>query len=440
MSKPMSWLPLALSVLILILLGQNLLNTFSLQAKLSSLQVDIHAIEDATKGHTADPLAGDLAAKLDQHLKEHDTLRGKINALTQEHEALHQKLVRHSDDIKQKLDDQADTTEKISAKLDGHANNHEEMNNKLEAHAVQHDEMAGKLAEAHSSLAAKIEDQSKGLHAKLDAQKDVATYDLPGGNHLTAPWKVNGTTVYMDDKYLFRLDAEGHIRFHAPGINHVQIHVGSGNATNILPLLETNKSLFIFAVSPMTPREHLARSPRFALIPAGVHHTPQYQKWKGKQYPVIRLEQLIQLIAPTISVEVIKIYEGHDHMDILSTGHFITQLPRIIMQLQDLPMDHPAKRPHVQNTTAAIRKMKQKGIHALCCRCLQADTWDLECYFARRSFMNMTSDWPKDVMQISHEVPEGCHNPVDKHTNQVLAPAQWKKVWSVPMCKANLPH
>ena len=54
------------------------------------------------------------------------------------------------------------------------------------------------------------------------------------------------------------------------------------------------------------------------------------------------------------------------------------------MQLQDLPTGHPAKRPHVSNTTMAIHKMRQKGLHALCCKCLQADTWDLECYFARR--------------------------------------------------------
>jgi|Transcript_19934 hypothetical protein len=434
----MKWVPIIIGALGVLLLTENLLSTFSLQRGIDDLRAEVRAMQ-SSKGAGDGNVPDRLESKLGQHMEMHNALQSEVAAMQEDQKALHSLVVHNTKQMKEKLEEQVDVNEKISAKLDDHADAHKDMNAKLEAHATQHHEMTDKIVEAKESLSTKIEDHSKGLHAKLDAQKEIVTYELPGGMHLTTPWRVNGSMVYLDERYLFRIDGDGHVRFRAPGIDHVQIHVGSGNASRIEPLLESNKTLFIFAVSPFTPRESLAKSGRFVLIPSGVLHTPGYQKFKGKAYPVIRLEQLLQLINPSISVEVVKIYEGHDHFDMLSTGHFISQLPRVIMQLQDLPTGHPAKRPHVSNTTMAIHKMRQKGLHALCCKCLQADTWDLECYFARRGFTNITLEWPQDILSVSEpHTPDACHNPYDKQTNQALPASSWRKVWSVPMCRQSL--
>eukprot|EP00667_Euglena_gracilis_P010198 EG_transcript_10376 len=431
MSRGPSWGALVLAALGLVLLVQTLFSTHALQAHLDDLHAELREVRE---GKAANP-SGRLEARLADFLQVSKELQSYVLDLKKEQEALHSTVKFHTKRIKDKLDEQVDANARIQAKLDDHASAHEDINAKLEAHAAQHVEMATKNAQAHAELARQVDDQTKGITEKLDAQKDIAEYELPGGGHLTTPWRVNGSTVFLEDKYLFRLDGDGHIRFRDGGITHVQLHVGSGNASLIEPLLEGNQSLFVFAISPFTAKENLPKGGRFVWIPAGVLHTPGFQKFKRKSYAVIRLEQLLQMVPPATPIEAIKVYEGHDHFDLLTTGHFITQLPRVVIQLQDLPPNHPAKRPHVGNTTNAIHKLKQKGLHALCCKCLQAATWDVECYFARRGFMNLTSDWPRGLLGLEPPAGDGCSNPYDKQTSQALPLAAWRKVWSVPMCR-----
>eukprot|EP00668_Euglena_longa_P031816 GGOE01041075.1.p1 GENE.GGOE01041075.1~~GGOE01041075.1.p1 ORF type:complete len:464 (+),score=150.08 GGOE01041075.1:72-1394(+) len=431
MSRGPSWWSIVLTALGLVLLIQTLFSTHTMQASLDDLHAELREVRE---GKATNP-SSRLEARLSDFLQMSKELQSYILDLKKEQEALHSTVKFHTKKIKEKLDEQVDANARIQAKLDDHASAHEDINAKLEAHAAQHVDMATKNAQAHAELAKQVEDQTKGIHEKLDAQKDVAEYELPGGGHLTTPWRVNGSTVFLEDKYLFRIDGEGHVKFRDSSITHVQLHVGSGNASLIEPLLVANKSLFVFAISPFTAKENLAKSGRFVWIPAGVLHTPGFQKFQRRNYAVIRLEQLLQMVNPALPIEAIKVYEGHDHFDLLTTGHFITQLPRVIIQLQDLPPNHSTKRLHVSNTTTAIRKLKQKGLHALCCKCLKASTWDVECYFARRGFMNLTSDWPRGLTGPEFPADEECSNPYDKATGQALPLAAWRKVWSVPMCR-----
>jgi hypothetical protein len=151
------------------------------------------------------------------------------------------------------------------------------------------------------------------------------------------------------------------------------------------------------------------------------------------QSAVFRLENLLQFLPPNVHIELVKVYEGHDHMDLLTAGHFLPNLPRVVMQLQDLPLTHPQKSySHTANSTAAVHKLRQKGLHLTCCSCRDARTFAVECYFGRKSFLNLSASWHPLWHKREATARAACSTYYDRNTGD---PSVGKNPWTVPMCK-----
>eukprot|EP01012_Entosiphon_sulcatum_P009284 TRINITY_DN15184_c0_g1_i1.p1 TRINITY_DN15184_c0_g1~~TRINITY_DN15184_c0_g1_i1.p1 ORF type:complete len:391 (-),score=49.33 TRINITY_DN15184_c0_g1_i1:39-1211(-) len=257
---------------------------------------------------------------------------------------------------------------------------------------------------------------------------EVKHADLASGAHLQSPWVYDQKTgrLSLGSTTVFRLDSNGFVGL-KPAVRRVQFHLGMMSDKEFQHFLTTSDSTTLLIIVHF-PANAMPDSDRHILLPAVVWHV---SGMRGDNVPAIRLEDVLQLLPPRVSVDLLRLDRTTDHLVVLSSGTYWFQLPRMVLDLQDIPLNHAAKTPGSSNTTLAIAKLRQKGFALICCHCKQASVWLMECYFGRRSFMNTTTDWSPAWTKV---VEPECKEAYDRNTNKPIVGAGSSPRWSVPLC------
>eukprot|EP00996_Jenningsia_fusiforme_P000057 NODE_1023_length_1755_cov_15.202814_g902_i0.p1 GENE.NODE_1023_length_1755_cov_15.202814_g902_i0~~NODE_1023_length_1755_cov_15.202814_g902_i0.p1 ORF type:complete len:338 (-),score=55.16 NODE_1023_length_1755_cov_15.202814_g902_i0:740-1684(-) len=148
---------------------------------------------------------------------------------------------------------------------------------------------------------------------------------------LPQPWALEGSRLFLAGQYICRLDGEGHIRFIDPTVERVQVHIGNLSAVAVTRVLASDPNVFLFVFG--FPQEPFPRSTRLKLINAAVSHTAGYSR-TSQRFPMVRLETFLQLVPPSIPVELLRIMSGN-LVTLLSAGHCLTEVRRATLVLTD---------------------------------------------------------------------------------------------------------
>eukprot|EP01006_Ploeotia_vitrea_P063181 TRINITY_DN85076_c0_g1_i1.p1 TRINITY_DN85076_c0_g1~~TRINITY_DN85076_c0_g1_i1.p1 ORF type:complete len:344 (-),score=25.82 TRINITY_DN85076_c0_g1_i1:79-1110(-) len=258
---------------------------------------------------------------------------------------------------------------------------------------------------------------------------------------LSEPWKIEDKRVFVDSALVFELDGNGTMKLPS-SVTHVGIEVGLDKSSELLPLLQHDPTLFVFAFEPMAERFWKANKAakeqsRFRLVPAAVSPAQghlqfsylggcssvesissdtslvaQLQKARkdlgacvgvGKvkarvlTVGAVALQPLLSAIPPSVDVDLLKIdAQGHDMRVVLSCGKTISRVKRVMAEAQDIPMDHWGKLyPTALNTTLLHTFMAEHDFELLCCRSNNAVVWEVDCFYVRSQFKNDGFKFPE---------------------------------------------
>eukprot|EP01041_Mallomonas_annulata_P008678 gene8678-17914_t len=104
--------------------------------------------------------------------------------------------------------------------------------------------------------------------------------------------------------------------------------------------------------------------------------------------PVITLQSLLTKIPTAIAIDLLKVdVQGHE-MSVLESATMsqLQRIRRILLTLQDIPMEHFAKMYTRQpNVTMARQRLQSLGYDLKCCRGSRAKLWQTDCLFVRKT-------------------------------------------------------
>eukprot|EP01006_Ploeotia_vitrea_P007498 TRINITY_DN17223_c0_g1_i1.p1 TRINITY_DN17223_c0_g1~~TRINITY_DN17223_c0_g1_i1.p1 ORF type:complete len:444 (+),score=23.40 TRINITY_DN17223_c0_g1_i1:74-1405(+) len=371
-----------------------------------------------------------------------DTVLLKLNQMNEKQQEITEKLGEHDTEhssMRTRVEDKVLEQEQLRERIDLHNNQHTEIEDTFNFQDNKHKA----LSEALEKHALEEENILKTRQRHFSLR----------GVQLSSPWNVTNNRVSIGSSYLWTIDSHNYIKFaETKTPKKVVILVGPSVATEdvVSNYLRVDKTLHVFVLSPTQNRlkdPNVIAGSRVHWIPALVYHGSGYQPIKNLppewvkdvqashvpgQYPVIRLEQLLGQINPEIPVDLVRVGAGVDFSSILTSGAHINQLKHVIMHLQDLPATSPKKHFHGQsNTTRAKEKLARRGLALQCCSCVNAQSWEMECFFGRGNDGKI-KNWDPVFKKVEPDAAGKCDKGFDKETGEEVELPE--SVWSMPLC------
>eukprot|EP01006_Ploeotia_vitrea_P066137 TRINITY_DN943_c0_g1_i1.p1 TRINITY_DN943_c0_g1~~TRINITY_DN943_c0_g1_i1.p1 ORF type:complete len:209 (+),score=26.33 TRINITY_DN943_c0_g1_i1:91-627(+) len=137
-----------------------------------------------------------------------------------------------------------------------------------------------------------------------------------------------------------------------------------------------------------------------------------------------------------MDVQLIKMdAQGHEWSILEPLLALSTRVLRIIVELQDLPMDHWAKMyPNAPNTTLFQSQLASHGFSLQCCIGNHALIWVVDCYFTHQRAQQSSFLWPAPHMGKYWDAQR--HGVYDKTTNKLVhdIPMDDNPQVSYPVC------
>eukprot|EP01006_Ploeotia_vitrea_P039243 TRINITY_DN66326_c4_g1_i1.p1 TRINITY_DN66326_c4_g1~~TRINITY_DN66326_c4_g1_i1.p1 ORF type:complete len:657 (-),score=97.72 TRINITY_DN66326_c4_g1_i1:132-2075(-) len=365
----------------------------------------------------------------------------KLDQTQGQHEEIHNRITRHSQ-----------AHGRLKSSVNKLAAVHEDLQTSLAQHSQQHEALKTTITDhdaAHDRLIEKIQQHNRGwqdTNARNKAKEKMNYYDLPNGAHLQTPWMLsdNKTELSIEGRRIFSLDRDGFILL-PKDTQRIQVWVGSGmNPRMFLTAMKADPNLVMILISSSNAFQRvfmhhpmIKNKDHIFVVPASIAQTPGFQEatgpMKSEVTAVIRLENVLALIPKKVEVELVRLFPPNDYDTIISAGHHVNEIHRVMIRAQDIPMDHHDKiHEKAANVTIDKDRLKRAGFSLICCTCVNAAKWDADCAFGRYGYTDIAKKWEEEWIRPVKE-HGNCDKAYNKETGKLTNTGE--DPWSMPMCE-----